>query len=202
MNQSADSDAVWHPRLDEQAVAELWQRFGARLRQIARRYLGAARPVVDSEDIASQAFTSLIRKFQEPNELSRPWDSGAGAAAIRDEMEYGLWPVALGIARNKSREANRNATAGKRGGSQVRESADAEIPDDQGESPYELVCVQEQLEILGKYVANDSTLGEIVRLRLAGHSSNAIAVTVGLSEASICRRLKEVRRVLEEAQLA
>ena len=190
-------------RGNEDAIADLWRRYGDRLRGIARQHLGPARPVLDSEDIANAAFNSLIRSLRDPN-LHDPRDTSSTvnsstASLSPDEWKNGIWPIALGIARNKAMEANRRELAAKRGGGYQHASTDRNMVEDSTTSqPHVMALVQEQIEVLHRYVQEKPRLQEILQLRLEGIASNQIAATLGISEASVCRRLAEIRRVLEE----
>jgi len=175
--------------LGEPEITELWNQFGPRLRAVATKFLGTGRSIEDSEHIANAAFHSLIKRVNADSAFDN---------VLAEEQRDGLWPIAIGIARNKSRQANRDARASKRGGSMERSYPD-EFPDKLGDDPRLFAELDELLDRLREYTEGDAVTRGIVQQRLQGITSKQIAANLKVSESRVCRRLAELRRFLEES---
>lgn len=176
------SQEVTPSRMEESQINDLWLRYGPKLRSTASRFLGAGRRIEDSEGIANAAFHSLINRVNRDGEQAKEVDP------------YALWPLAIGIARNKARMANR----GERNAPEpIGEFAD-EIAGGNGDDPRLFAELEELLQQLKKYTENNSELQKIVESKLQGKSSKEIARELGTSESSVSRRLGQLKRYLEE----
>ena len=158
--------------------------YGKRLRAIASRFLGSGRRIEDSEGIANAAFLSLVKQI--------------GADDAEDHRDFeGLWPLAIGIARNKSREANRTGVTQKRGGL-VKSTGTDGVADLTAKEPALFAELEELMERLNKYTSETPLVRQIVERRLEGLSSKDIAGILRVSAATVSRRLAELRRFLTE----
>ncbi|QEG21036.1 ECF-type sigma factor [Mariniblastus fucicola] len=185
---------------NEDAINELWERYGSRIQGIASKYLGAApRRIMNSEDIKNVAFMSLIGYV---NELDPSDPDGISQKGFSyEELKDGIWPIAFGIAKKKALLANRKEKAGKRGGDIERSGIQERVfEDDNSEEPWVLASIEEQMQFLKAYATKSASgdIEQILQLRIEGVSSKEIARELKLSEASVCRRLKELRKALSE----
>ena len=169
-----------NPGLEESQINNLWLQYGSRLRAVASRFLGAGRQIEDSEGIANAAFHSLINRVNRENEKDQVVDP------------YDLWPLALGIARNKARMANRRKTCSPMG-----EFAE-EIVDKIGDDPSLFAELEELLQQLKEYTTKNPEFRTIVELKLQGKTSKEIAARLNTSEPTVSRRLAQLKRYLEE----
>ncbi len=171
-----------HKRLEESEINTLWQQYGPKLRAVATRFLGAGRRIEDSEGVANAAFHSLIKRVRKDGERAEASDP------------YDLWALAIGIARNKARMANRK---GKNAPNAIGEFAE-EIPDDNSDDPSLFAELEELLLQLRAYTEENELLRSIVQRKLQGKTSKEIAAELGTSEPTVSRRLGQLKRYLEE----
>ena len=176
-------------KLGDSEIADLWNQLGPRLRAVATKFLGTGRAIEDSEHIANAAFHSLIKRVNA---------NGEAGVILDEEQRDGLWPIAIAIARNKALQANRGESAAMRGGKMARNYAD-DFSDQVGDSPELFAELEELLDRLREYTEGDNITRQIVQQRLQGITSKQIAVNLKISESRVCRRLKELRRFLEES---
>lgn len=183
-----------------EAIEDLWNRYGKRIQEIASKYLGAApRRVMDSEDIKHIAFMSLVGFIQKFDPEDLPAQAGNGFSY--DELKNGIWPIAFGIAKKKALMANRAANATKRSGGDDRVLTDESVFEDRAaEEPWVIASLEEQMKFLKDYASasQNQDLGSILQLRSEGMNSKEIATELGISEPSVSRRLKELRKALQE----
>lgn len=186
---------------NEEAINELWKRYGSRIQGIASKYLGAApRRIMDSEDIKNVAFMSLLGYVNELDP-SDP-DVIAQRGFSYEELKNGIWPIAFGIARKKALLANRKETAGKRGGNVEHAGIQERVFEDgNSDEPWVLASLEETMQFLKTYASQSSNqnLVKILQLRIEGVNSKEIALHLKLSEASVSRRLAELRKALSES---
>ena len=206
--------------LDENDISELWKKLGPELRAVASRFLGAGRSVEDSFGIANAAFHSLIRAIDAKDLVTEEQQIGLWPVLIKTldprlleeqvegELAEGLkqsWifitlrRIGFKIAKDKARQSGRREQAAKRGGKWTRSEIE---PEDNAKfaSPSAFAEFEELLGILNRY-ARDSRqphMVDILRMKLQELPSKEIAEALGISEATVCRRLKELRRFIEE----
>ena len=206
--------------LDENDISELWKKLGPELKAVASRFLGAGRSVEDSLGIANAAFHSLIRAIDAKDLVQEDQQIGLwpvlietiDARLLEDQPEKDnaegleqswvfttLRRIGFKIAQNKAHQAGRRELAAKRGGNWTRTEVE---PNDnpQNSSPAALAEFEELLAILKKYgeESKQPHMNDILRLKLQELSSKEIATSLGISEATVCRRLKELHRFIEE----
>ena len=186
----SDSVSEWIESLragDRRAATPLWNRFYTLLLQVARRRLnGAARRVVDEEDLVTAAFASFFARMQEGQ-----------FPELRSRTE--VWALLVTITDRKAVNCVRRHMSVKRGGGRVHnESTYGPQREDEREtllarveghtpSPDRIVSMSELLERL------DDELRRIVRLKLDGFTNEEIAQVVNRSVATIERRLRLLR---------
>ena len=179
------------------AQQAVWNRYFAQLAQVARRRLeraGAARRVADEEDIVVSVFDSLFERV-------RKGEFGQ----ISDEL--GLWKLLLTLTQRKVLNQGRMQRAQKRGGAQVRGDSVfmgapgaartgldqvAFVEPTNAEADAFIATIRESLEGV------DQELSQIGELRLCGFTNEEIATRLSCSLATVERRLKLLRRCLEE----
>ena len=192
----ANSVTAWIEDLksgDGDAAGKLWERYFDRLVLVARRKLGAAhRRVEDEEDLALSAFHALC-------------DGAAQGRFEKLENRSDLWALLVAIAGRKAIDQIRRQTSKKRGEGDVRGNSifvNANSPDGMGfeqviagdPTPDFLALMNEQHQQLLQ-VLRDDAQRKIVQLRLAGHTNDEIATTLGISVRSVERKLKVIRDV-------
>lgn len=177
---------------DNEAAGKIWNRYFDRLVRVASRRLGnAARRIADEEDVAVSVFNGLCQ----------------GAAAGRfDQLQSreDLWSLLVAIAGRKAVDQIRRQTSRKRGGTDLRgESVFQGLPDagagfdgflEEEPTPEFLAIIEEENERL-LAMLRDDTQRDIARLRMAGHSNEEIADTIGISLRSVVRKLNLIREI-------
>jgi DNA-directed RNA polymerase specialized sigma24 family protein len=179
---------------DAEAAAALWERYFARLVELAKQRLGrASRRVADEEDVAISVFDTLCR--------------GAVAGrftqlADRDD----LWRLLIAITQQKAVDQIRRLTRDKRGGGAVRgDSVFIKLAADgdgsvQGfeavlsadPTPELLASMDEEYQRLLALLRND-TLRQIAIWRMEGYSNEEIAGRLRCTTRSVERKLKLIR---------
>ena len=178
---------------DDESARQLWERYSARLLNLARRQLSTTPPdIADEEDIAQSVFAAVCR--------------GAAAGRFgdltgRDE----LWWLLLTVTRRKVADQQRRRLAQKRGGGRVAAEADLGSPNDSAAgkpldrlladepTPEFLVMMDEQFDRLLQMLRDDP-LRDVARQRLEGYTVEEIAQAMSLSTRSIERKLQLIRR--------
>ena len=179
---------------NDEAIEDLWLRARDQLRKIARRHLNIARPIYDSEDIANSAFQDLIKYVRRQRDMERDPTVTDKKGMSYEDLRFGILKLAGGIAKNKAREANRNVG----GGSSKAELDDQAVVDSRSFEPHLLASVHEQLQHFEEYVSQTPELQQIYHLRLLGLNAKEIAKELGVSEATVSRRTKQMRKAIEE----
>lgn len=174
-----------------------WNRYFAELARVARRRLeraGAGRRVADEEDIVVSVFDSLF-------ERARKGEFGQ----LDDEID--LWKLLLTLTERKTLNEARKQRAQKRGGAQVRgELMLAGVAGGERTGLEQMAVVDPSNADADAFIASvreclegiDGELSQIGELRLSGYTTLEIAKRLGCSVATAERRLKLLRRCLEE----
>lgn len=189
------SISVWIDRLkagQEDAPAALWQRYFTRLVGLARRRLaGVAYREDVAEDVAASVFHSFFQR--------------AGEGGFRRLDDRGdLWQLLAVLTTRKAVSARRREGAARRGAGQVVAASnlatggDGEAVDLFGKltaaepTPAEVVAAVEEvhrlLDLLG-----DEELRRVARGRLEGYTNEELADRLGVSLATVERKLLRVR---------
>lgn len=175
---------------DEDAAAQLWDRYFEKMVQAARRKLGRhTLAAADEEDVALSVFDSLCR-------------GAAMGNFTRLKDRHDLWPLLLTITAQKSIDRIRWEKRQRRGGEQnvVR---DTELPEtghaktidgilSTEPTPEFLVLMEEQCSRLLSQLRDD-TLRDIVTWKLEGHTNEHIAQFLGVSVHAVGRKLRMIR---------
>ena len=177
---------------DDEAARQLWQRYWARLVDLAGKKLpGHVRREFDEEDVAVSAFHSLCR--------------GVRGGRFPDLTEDGLWPLLLLITSRKARERLRVRQTKKRGGGDLHGESvfGANGGDDMGgidrvigEAPspeFAAEIAEESQRFLD--LLDDPTLRSLALLKLEGHVNTEIADLLGCTSRTVERRLALIRRL-------
>ncbi|MBB01840.1 HTH domain-containing protein [bacterium] len=177
---------------ENDAVAELWDRYFRRLVPLAKRRLGgASRKVADEEDIALSVINNLV--------------NGAARGAfpqLADREE--LWKLLIVLTQRKVTDQVRRDLAQKRGGNNVRgESIFMKAGDgEQGlgwdrvlneePTPQALALMEERCEQLMDTLEDD-TLRQIARLKLESYTNEEIAEQLGVTTRTVKRKCALIR---------
>ncbi len=180
---------------DSAAAAKVWIRYHGNLLRLARRRLnGAARRVVDEEDVVSTAFHSFFRRAR---------DGQFPKLAGREE----LWALLSTITHRKAVNVLRLEQTQKRGGGRVW--SELTSVDDRREGSEGLMARVEAGDLPPERAAAiaellselDPDLRHIVLLRLEGKTHEEIARLVNRSLATVERRLSLLRDKWEQELL-
>lgn len=179
---------------DPAAAQQLWERYFARLTELARaRLRGLSKRVADEEDVALSAFHTFV---QAANARRLP--------QVQDRDD--LWHTLILITAGKAVDERRRQNTRKRGGGQV--ILNAAGTDSATRAALETVIgtepdpafaaeVAEQVQVLLRRL-DDERLREIALLKLEGHSHEEIATRLQCSVRSVSRRLLMIRRIWED----
>jgi RNA polymerase sigma factor (sigma-70 family) len=201
MNDNPTSVTAWLERLkdgDEEAAARLWDRYFRRLLGLARVRLVALRRqgAADEEDVALSAFHDFCR-------------AARAEKYIDLHGRESLWRVLATFVANKARSLLDRETAAKRGGGCLEGESALEPAgrESSGRSGFERVVSREPdpalaaevEERFGRFFAGlGDGEAEIACLRMEGYTTEEIARRVGLSPATVRRRLAVIRDMLAE----
>jgi DNA-directed RNA polymerase specialized sigma24 family protein len=182
---------------DTAAVQPLWERYFARMVDLARARLRASRrtdAASDEEDAALSAFDSLCAG------LAR---GRFPQLADRDD----LWRLLVVITTRKVMAQGRLQLRQKRGGGQVRLASDLAGPgsDDEdgllaravGSEPtpeFAAMVAEEYRRLLQRL--GDDALRKVAILRMEGSTTDAIADQLGCARRTVARQLALIRRIL------
>jgi RNA polymerase sigma factor (sigma-70 family) len=178
---------------DSDAARLLWERYFARLLQLAKKRLGgASRRIADEEDVAISVFDTLCRGAAEGRFTQ---------LADRDD----LWRLLIAITQQKAVDQIRRQVRAKRGGGEVRgDSVFMKLPagdsSDEGfeavlasdPTPEMLASMDEEYQRLLDLLRNDE-LRSIAVWRMEGYSNDEIAQRLGRTTRSVERKLKLIR---------
>jgi DNA-directed RNA polymerase specialized sigma24 family protein len=185
---SADgSISLWLDRLragDRQAAAGLWQRYFARLVELARgRLQGAPRRAADEEDVALSAFDSLCRGVE-----------GGRFPELADRDS--LWRLLVVLTVRKAAHLKRDARRRKRGGKPAAagEEADLEQLLDAGPTPEFAAQMAEESQRLLERLGDDE-LRAVALWKMEGYSNEEIARRLDCGLRSVGRKLRVIRSI-------
>ncbi len=194
MSSPSHSVTVWIERLrdsDPRAAQALWERFFARMVEVARQRLAAApRRAADEEDAALAAFLAFQR--------------GLAQGRFPDLADRaGLWNLLFTLTSRAAAGQARHERRQRRGGGEVRgDSAwlsphgETIGPTDEAPGPDEEAAFQDELRRLLGLLDNDE-LRHIALARLEGCTVDEIAARVGCAGVTVRRRLHLIRRTWE-----
>jgi DNA-directed RNA polymerase specialized sigma24 family protein len=176
---------------DASAAQELWQHYYARLVGLARQRLrGTPRRVADEEDVALSAFDSFCRR------------AGEGFFPRLDDRDD-LWQVLVMITMRKAADLANHERRQKRGGGAV--AAASELGD--GVAFAELISHDPGPALAAEVAENcrrlldalgDGVLRAVAVAKMEGETNGAIAVRLGVSQATVERKLRGCRGILEK----
>ena len=181
---------------DQGAAQRLWERYYARLLELAQAKMrGLPKRVADEEDVALSAFHAFLR-------------AAAAQRLPKLQDRDDLWRTLMLITAGKAVDERRRQKSQKRGGNHVILGTPA-MQDSVDWAALEMVIgaepdpafaaeVMEQFRGLLSRLADDG-LREIAQLKLEGYTNDEIAVRLGCSPRSVTRRLTVIRRVWEAA---
>jgi DNA-directed RNA polymerase specialized sigma24 family protein len=190
---NGDSVTLWLDDLragNDTTVARLWDRYFQRLVKLAGAKLPShKRREFDEEDVALSAFQSFCDR------VSR--DQFAWMSDRED-----LWRVLATITARKAIDSIRHQTRLRRGGGAVLGESAVIAEDQDGmaallseePTPDDAVRFTEDYErLLAKL--GDDTLRRIALRKLEGHTSEEIAIQLGISKRTIDRKLNLIREI-------
>ena len=167
---------------EQDAATELYARYAARLRGLARTWIGDdLQPRFDADDVLQSVFRTFFRR------------AAAGQYQVPEGEE--LWSLLLVIALNKLRGLAAHHRAAKRS---VRSTAAFELAEGRTDPTEEeagqilRLLVAELLEELPPASAR------LVELRITGHSVDEIAAATERSKRTVERVLQSFRARLQE----
>ncbi len=177
---------------DEDAVADLWNRYFDRLVQLARQRLGTTpRRVADEEDVAVSVFRCLC--------------AGAEHGRLAEIADRGdLWRVLVTMTLRKTIDQQRRLAGKKRGSGRVRgesvflrRSGEETSPGlqqfgDTMPTPQMMAIIEEGGQRLLEAL-EDERLQQIALWKLEGYTNDEIAVKLDLTTRSIERKLQRIR---------
>lgn len=174
---------------DQQAAAELFNRFSRRLVLLAGSRLDRlVRGRVDPEDVVQSAYRSFFARLADGQFCLDEWGE--------------VWGLLVRITLRKcghklehARAARRDATREVALTASADDSSDAWQPIARNPTPVEALVLAETVEALMS--GFDEREQEIVGLRLQGHTEREISDAVGRSERTVRRVLERLRRRVE-----
>ena len=174
---------------DEQAVANIWGHFYARLLRLARRRLnGNANSVADEEDVVAKAIASFIHRAQ---------DGQFPLLANRNDLWRLLGKITVRKALNQQRDQKRL----KRGAGHQLDAHEAALMQIEAldPAPENVAMASETFERLLALLDDD--LRQIAIGRLEGYTLVEIAARIGRSVPTVERRLRLIRDKWSQANL-
>jgi DNA-directed RNA polymerase specialized sigma24 family protein len=158
----------------------IFDRFFARLAGLARRRLGELRSYEDEQDVALSAMKTFFRRAPEGRFLK-----------LSDRNS--LWSLLAAITLNKATSLQRRQFAEQRDRRRVQ-SLEAMLENGPSEELLDSVIDEGNLLL---DALSDESLRTIAQLRMEGYTNQEIADQVGISLATVKRKLSVVRRYLE-----
>jgi DNA-directed RNA polymerase specialized sigma24 family protein len=167
---------------DDQAAAQLWQRYFQRLVSLARVALrGTPRRVANEEDVALSAFDSFCRGVEQ-----------GCFPELRDRD--GLWRLLVVLTARKAGHLRRDQARQKRGGGAVLDQADFDQVVSQEPTPAFAVQVKEECERLLQRL-DDASLRALAIWKMEGYTNLEIAERLGCCLSTVERRLQLIRKL-------
>jgi DNA-directed RNA polymerase specialized sigma24 family protein len=182
---------------NDEAAQHLWDRFFARLVELAQAQLrGLPLGPADEEDVALSAFNRFClaaRRGQFP----------------RLEDRDDLWQLLALLAERKARDHRRREARQKRGGGQIRDEAWLERAAPSGEANPGLAALaaQEPTPELAAVLAeecrvllrrlNDDGLCALAVAKMEGYANEELAARLGCSVRTVERKLQLIRAIWE-----
>jgi DNA-directed RNA polymerase specialized sigma24 family protein len=168
---------------DRQAATGLWQRYFARLVELARaRLQGAPRRTADEEDVALSAFDSLCRGVE-----------GGRFPELADRD--GLWRLLVVLTVRKAAHLKRDASRQKRGGKPAAgDEADLEHLLDAGPTPEFAAQMAEESQRLLERLG-DQELCAVALWKMEGYTNEEIAQRLDCGLRSVGRKLRIIRSI-------
>ena len=176
---------------DDDAAREIWDRYNARVVNLARRKLGSfCRRVADEEDVAQSVFRRLCHEAR-----------NGGFPRLEDRDS--LWNLLIVLTSNRAVDQKRYLGSQKRGGDQVRLESPASNASDDGQAldvhagndvpPEVLVQFAETHdELMNQLVPQ---LAQIARWKLEEYRNDEIAERLGLTPRSVRRKIGRIREI-------
>ncbi len=173
---------------DDEATRAVFNRFAARLIQVARNRLDPlVRQKLDPEDIIQSVFRSFFGREADPGTGPSSWDSLWGLLTVITLRKCGRWTDYFQAAR---RDVHREIS--------FRGAHDTALPwEALGREPLpeDAVILTELVEQLMRGLESHERL--MVQLSLQGYTIEEISVQVGYTRRTVQRLLKRVREDLE-----
>lgn len=184
---------------DEDAANQLWERYYGQLVRLARQRLGKhPRRVVDEEDVALSAFDVFCRNASDgkfPN--------------LKDRDD--LWKLLITITDRKTHEHVKFQRRQKRGGGNVRGQSVFANANESGAGNWDNVAITndpspafaaelaEQFERALDQL-QDASLREVALQKMASHTNEEIADSLGCSVRTVKRKLHVIRAIWSDGQ--
>jgi DNA-directed RNA polymerase specialized sigma24 family protein len=181
---------------DFDSAQRLWDRYRAKLMQVARRKLPKSnRLIADEEDVAQSVLIAIWKGY-----------SAGKFDDIKNRDD--IWWLLVTIARRKITSSTRKESALKRGGHfgdrkrvKSTDSSGGElfiqgIVDRQPTPEFVSALVDEEAMLMSRL--RDDQLKSIARLRITGYSVPEIAEKLTIAQRSVERKLRLVRREWSE----
>lgn len=169
---------------NEEAASKLWDRFGGRLKALARKTIKSSHlAVADEDDLANDALGAFLESIQK------------GDFSQLDDRE-GLWKLLARITINRARTLIRNEKRGKRdfrrtiGENDLNEGVETKCQSRELAPDAELLFAELMNQFLNIL---DGDLPSIALARMEGKSNREIADLQGVSLPTIERRLRLIR---------
>ncbi len=165
---------------EEEAAANLWDRYFNRLVRLARKRL-TTDPGYDGEDLAVSVFKSLFRNLQD------------GRYELNDRDA--LWSLLVVFTMRKANDRWNRHSAQKRQ-RPGQDAVDASEAQDRELTPDLAVMMADQCQHLLEKL-DDNELIRVAVLKLEGHSNAEIGEALNCSVRSVGRMLNLIRRIWE-----
>ena len=173
---------------NEEAASKLWERFGGRLKALARKVVHTRLKVADEDDLANDALGAFLEAIQK------------GEYRQLDDRE-GLWKLLARITINRAKVLVRDEKREKRDyrrtlGEEKLSEGVAAFGQSREDSPEADLLFAELMNHFLNIL--DGDLPAIALARMEGRSNREIADSQGVSVPTIERRLRLIRMTLEE----